>query len=255
MNRLAHNYVVGARSGAALVAAAILAFVLIVSLPRLEELPVSGLELGGGSDSAAPASVAPARVAGKTPAAQGVRAQAGPQRIPSQSHAAAAAPSTTAHPRPHRDGAVAAKPEAISTGDVAGRESSGRAPAPRASTPPAPSSQAPAPSAQAPSTQAPAAGANGGGPPAADSAEEIVGAVTGRGHVGGTPGHNSEPPLSRPSEALGQIAQADPPPQPAPQSLAARAAAALAGDAVPPSANASPQGVAASTAAALAALR
>ncbi len=52
MIRQAHSYLVGAVSGTALVAAAIVGFVLLVSAQALRDWPIGGLDLGGGDTSA-----------------------------------------------------------------------------------------------------------------------------------------------------------------------------------------------------------
>jgi hypothetical protein len=58
MIRQAHTYLAGAVSSSALVAAAVVAFVLLVSLQALKEWPLSGIGIGGG-DSAAVGPSAP----------------------------------------------------------------------------------------------------------------------------------------------------------------------------------------------------
>lgn len=50
MNRFAHNYVVGAMSGTAVIAVAIAAFVLLVSMQAVRDWPASGLGLHIGRD-------------------------------------------------------------------------------------------------------------------------------------------------------------------------------------------------------------
>jgi len=86
MVRQARNYMVGAMSGAGLIAAAVVVFVVLVSALVFEDLPVAGL--GGGGDepsvSAARPAAAGTAVAGATPApAPGqAAAGAGPQNWP-----------------------------------------------------------------------------------------------------------------------------------------------------------------------------
>ena len=58
MIRQAHTYLAGAVSGTALVAAAVVAFVLLVSFQALKDWPLAGISIGGG-DSAATAPSAP----------------------------------------------------------------------------------------------------------------------------------------------------------------------------------------------------
>ena len=48
MIRQAHTYLAGAVSGTALVAAAVVAFVLLVSLQALKDWPLAGISVGGG---------------------------------------------------------------------------------------------------------------------------------------------------------------------------------------------------------------
>ncbi len=50
MNRFAHNYVVGAMSGTAVIAIAVAAFVLLVSMQAVRDWPASGLGLQIGRD-------------------------------------------------------------------------------------------------------------------------------------------------------------------------------------------------------------
>lgn len=57
MIRQAHTYLAGAMSGTALVGAAIVAFVMLVSLQTLKDWPLTGISLGGDDNAA----VAPAR--------------------------------------------------------------------------------------------------------------------------------------------------------------------------------------------------
>ena len=69
MVRQARNYMVGAMSGAGLIAAAVVVFVVLVSALVFEDLPVVGL--GGGDEpsvSAAKPAAAGTAVAGATPA-------------------------------------------------------------------------------------------------------------------------------------------------------------------------------------------
>jgi hypothetical protein len=78
MIRQAHTYLAGAVSGTALVAAAVVAFVLLVSFQALRDWPLAGISIGG-DDSAAtgppnPADGSPA----SSPRAGGVGAATGP---------------------------------------------------------------------------------------------------------------------------------------------------------------------------------
>ena len=50
VNRFAHNYVVGAMSGTAVIAVAVAAFVLLVSMQAVRDWPASGLGLQIGRD-------------------------------------------------------------------------------------------------------------------------------------------------------------------------------------------------------------
>src|SRR6188472_57676 len=81
MVRQARNYMVGAMSGAGLIAAAVVAFVLLVSALVFEDLPVLGLGNGGNEASvSANEQAAGAAVAGATtgPGASAAGAGAGP---------------------------------------------------------------------------------------------------------------------------------------------------------------------------------
>ncbi|HMC50620.1 MAG TPA: hypothetical protein VKH20_08240 [Solirubrobacterales bacterium] len=78
MIRQAHTYLAGAVSGTALVAAAVVAFVLLVSFQALRDWPLAGISLGG-DDSAATGpstpgvgSVSPTKAAGAAAAAGSV---------------------------------------------------------------------------------------------------------------------------------------------------------------------------------------
>lgn len=75
MVRQAHTYLAGAVSGTALIGAAVVAFVLLVSLQALRDWPLAGI--GGGSDSSAVSSGQPAAGAGGASAAATTRAKAG----------------------------------------------------------------------------------------------------------------------------------------------------------------------------------
>lgn len=80
MNRGANLYLIGAVSGTTLIGAAIVTFVLLVSVQALEGWPISGLGLrGGGSESA----VENARAVGRSPEAVRPGPSATPRRSPS----------------------------------------------------------------------------------------------------------------------------------------------------------------------------
>jgi hypothetical protein len=70
MVRQAHTYLAGAVSGTALIAAAVVAFVLLVSLQALRDWPLAGIA-GGSDDSAAVSSGRPAAGAGAAAAGAG----------------------------------------------------------------------------------------------------------------------------------------------------------------------------------------
>jgi hypothetical protein len=79
MVRQAHTYLAGAVSGTALIAMAVVAFVLLVSLQALRDWPLAGI--AGGSESAPVSSGQPAAGSGATPsAAAGVGAAASAAR-------------------------------------------------------------------------------------------------------------------------------------------------------------------------------
>lgn len=206
-----------------MIAAAVVAFMLLVSLPKLEELPVSGLGLGGDQSSSGEQSVAPAKVA------------AGAARVPSTSGTATGvaahrkAPATTpraaatAPPRSSRaGGTVGAERQAISTGDVAGRASSGHraAGSPRQeAAPPIKEAAAPpvAPAPSQPSTTSQR-------PPVSTPAEGLTGVVGGHGRGNGA--SDQESPLSPVSKVTDMIPEpeASPPPQESSVSEAVRQA-------------------------------
>jgi hypothetical protein len=70
MIRQAHTYLAGAVSGSALVAAAVVAFILLVSLQALKDWPLAGISVGG-DDSAATAPSNPGTGSAASPAAAG----------------------------------------------------------------------------------------------------------------------------------------------------------------------------------------
>lgn len=73
MIRQAHTYLAGAVSGTALIAAAVVAFVMLVSIQALRDWPLAGISLGGDDNAAsAPSST------GGTPASQAGQASGGP---------------------------------------------------------------------------------------------------------------------------------------------------------------------------------
>src|ERR1044072_3310033 len=69
MVRQARNYMAGAVSGTALIAAAVVAFIMLVSLQSLRDWPLAGL--GGGNEGASSAPLGPP---GATPGGAGVGA-------------------------------------------------------------------------------------------------------------------------------------------------------------------------------------
>src|SRR3954447_16742065 len=77
MIRQAHTYLAGAVSSTALVAAAVVAFVLLVSFQALRDWPLAGISIGG-DDSAATGPSAPGSGAATSPTATGTAATAGP---------------------------------------------------------------------------------------------------------------------------------------------------------------------------------
>lgn len=175
MNRLAHNYVVGATSGTALIVAAVVAFVLLVSLQTLQER--SGLPIGlGGSDGGAPS--APAKTA-PPPAAR----QATSSGSLSVSRGQAAQAQTAAAVTPaRRDRVSVTRGNTTAAGEHgAGRLSSG-APAlnPNAGSNP-PANVAPTP----PATVAPTPPANLDSTPPANVAPGPRGESTFPGRTGG----------------------------------------------------------------------
>lgn len=77
MIRQAHTYLAGAVSSTALVAAAVVAFVMLVSFQALRDWPLAGLGIGG-DDSAAVSPSVPAAGAPGAPAKAAATAAAGP---------------------------------------------------------------------------------------------------------------------------------------------------------------------------------
>src|SRR6478736_3501920 len=86
VNRLSQSYVVGAISGTATIAAAVVAFVMLVSLQTVEEWPVPGLSLrtgeGGGVSRATEVSTPAARAAAGRSHAATPSASPGATRAP-----------------------------------------------------------------------------------------------------------------------------------------------------------------------------
>src|SRR4051794_2615252 len=92
MIRQAHTYLAGAVSGTALVAAAVVAFVMLVSFQALRDWPLTDLNIGGGDDTtvgpsqsnggtgAGSAPATPAAAAGASAAATGAGAGTGANR-------------------------------------------------------------------------------------------------------------------------------------------------------------------------------
>jgi hypothetical protein len=77
MIRQAHTYLAGAVSSTALVAAAVVAFVLLVSFQALRDWPLAGIGLGG-DDNAATGSSTPGTGSAASPQSGGAGAAAGP---------------------------------------------------------------------------------------------------------------------------------------------------------------------------------
>src|SRR3954447_10650747 len=77
MIRQAHTYLAGAVSSTALVAAAVVAFVLLVSFQALKDWPLAGISIGGGGSAATGPGTPGSGSATSAPEAGGVAATAG----------------------------------------------------------------------------------------------------------------------------------------------------------------------------------
>jgi hypothetical protein len=179
MIRQAHTYLVGAVSGTALVGAAIVAFVLLVSLQALKDWPLAGISVGGSDSSAvAPSSSGAnsatppeAGAAGATVAGAGAGGSTAPRangRAAAQGNEAALAEAPT-------PAAGSPTAEAPSPGPVghAGGGDSGSSPAGTASSSPQPAGGG---GGGAPSTPAAGGGSSSSG---SSSGQSTSGAVTG----------------------------------------------------------------------------
>jgi hypothetical protein len=78
LNRLTQSYEVGAISGTATIIAAVVAFVMLVSLQTLQEWPISGLGLGNGDDRGAARAPGPSAPAANQTQAAAVTRGASP---------------------------------------------------------------------------------------------------------------------------------------------------------------------------------
>jgi uncharacterized membrane protein YgcG len=137
MNRLAHSYVVGATAGMSLIAAAVVGFVLLVSMQAMQEWPVSGLNVGIGNDDKG-IGVSPARELPSTAPAQSPTLS-GPVGVGAARPAPSQAAPTVAHP-PRTDRHPGGGGAAQDGRDGAGRISAGSVAGPRS----APTSHSPA---------------------------------------------------------------------------------------------------------------
>lgn len=173
MVRQAHTYLAGAISGSALVGAAVVAFVLLVSLQALRDWPLAGI--GGGDDGTAVSKGRPATAGAATAAAQAV-AGAGPAAKANAGRGAGAAPGRRQHVGVATVGAPSSP--GSSTGSPAGEAPS--------STPPAGGGSG-GPTTSQPAESSSGGGGNGGGGPApgtggggpGGSTQSTSGAVTG----------------------------------------------------------------------------
>jgi hypothetical protein len=157
MIRQAHTYLAGAVSGSALVGAAIVAFVLLVSLQALKDWPLAGIGRGGGESAVSGAQSAQGGAGAQGAAALGATA------------GTAASPGSAAA----RNGRGAAD-----SGQLAGAQQGGQ---PTAGTSPSPGS---------PTNETPGPAAGGGNGASAPSA---VSNPSGGGGSGGNDGGGSPP--------------------------------------------------------------
>jgi hypothetical protein len=159
MIRQAHTYLVGAVSGTALIGAAVITFVMLVSLQALKDWPLAGI--GGGGDGAAVSTGQPARGAGNAASAGGGSAAAA-------AHAAG-------------KGAKGTSPQHGGAGSLGGSRGGSAA----GGTSPAPSGgEAPSGGAGSTPSSTPGGGSGGGSGPGGGSAgggsgQSTSGAVTG----------------------------------------------------------------------------
>ena len=177
MVRQAHTYMVGAMSGATLIAIAIAAFVLLVSAQVFQNWPVAAL----GGDSGGSAQVSPAQVAAPGVAAAAVHA------------ASTAGPTAAGHAAAHHRRGVANPTSRGATAPEAGSPSQAAAPTgPGSSAPSQPqsspaSSPANSPSASPSSSEPSGSGGGGGnggggshpGSPSGQVTETVNGTVNG----------------------------------------------------------------------------
>lgn len=84
MIRQAHSYLAGAVSSAALIGAAVVVFVVLISAQAFHDWPISGLGLGGGGDTAAVAPARPVARGSAGIAGGGATATGGSKRAPSR---------------------------------------------------------------------------------------------------------------------------------------------------------------------------
>lgn len=170
MIRQAHTYLAGAVSGTALVAAAVVAFVLLVSFQALKDWPLAGINIGGGDSTvSSPNSgdaAAPTAGAG------------------SAGSAVAGGPASTGNPTRDANRAAAARGDstALATAPqpAAGAPST-EVPAPTAPAADGPSASSPPGSASASSNSGNGGGANPGaglGGAAGGSGQSTSGAIT-----------------------------------------------------------------------------
>lgn len=172
MIRQAHTYLAGAVSGSALVAAAVVAFVLLVSFQALRDWPLAGISIGG-DDSAA---TGPAHPGGGSPASSVRAGGVGAANGPAVAKGATRAGGT--HSTAKQDNQVAL-----------GASPTGPTGSPTAEAPPSGptgqggSASAPSDSLSGSGSSSPAPGGGGGGSGAGSSAggnsQSTSGAITG----------------------------------------------------------------------------
>jgi hypothetical protein len=170
MIRQAHTYLAGAVSGTALVAAAVVAFVMLVSFQALHDWPLTDLNFGGGDNAAS----APNRSGGGTGAASA-------QATPAAGAAGAAAATTAA-----RNGAGVDR-------SPAGSGSNAAVDASPATASPAPASESPGSS---PTDQAPGNTSNPGGSASSSPAGGNNNGGGGGGGGASNPGTSGSPSTS-----------------------------------------------------------
>lgn len=154
MIRQAHTYLAGAVSSTALVVAAVVAFVLLVSFQALRDWPLAGIGIGG-DDSAATGPSTPGSGSATAPTQTGVAAiAAGP--VVTKGSARKGDGGSTA-----RQGQVAVDASPIATTDSPSAEAPSSGPASQGGSLSAPSSSSP--NASASSSHASGGGGGGGG--------------------------------------------------------------------------------------------